>query len=71
MEEFAYKLVMFGFSALCEDLEEVKRRLSLYPPERYELENGEECFLIDLATRDSYPIVLEEGKFAIKEMEAS
>lgn len=44
MEEFAYKLVMFGFSALCEDLEEVKRRLSLYPAERYELENGDECF---------------------------
>lgn len=70
MEEFSYKLVMFGFSALCEDLEEVKRRLSLYPAERYELENGEECFLIDLVTRDSYPIVLEEGKFVIKGMEA-
>lgn len=44
MENFDYKLVMFGFSALCEDLEEVQRRLSLYPKERYELENGDECF---------------------------
>lgn len=70
MEEFTYKLVMFGFSALCEDLGEVRRRLSLYPAERYELENGEECFLIDLKTRDSYPIVLEEGKFVIQGMEA-
>ncbi len=70
MEEFAYKLVMFGFSALCEDLEEVKRRLSLYPAERYELENGEECFLIDLVTRDSYPIELEGGRFVIKGLES-
>lgn len=70
MEEFTYKLVMFGFSALCEDLEEVRRRLSLYPAERYELENGEECFLIDLKTRDSYPIVLEGGKFVIQGMGA-
>lgn len=70
MEEFAYKLVMFGFSALCEDLEEVKRRLSLYPAERYQLENGDECFLIDLSTRDSYPIVLQEGRFVIQGLES-
>ncbi|TLD85615.1 hypothetical protein [Helicobacter sp. MIT 05-5294] len=70
MEEFAYKLVMFGFSALCEDLEEVKRRLSLYPTERYQLENGDECFLIDLSTRDSYPIVLQEGRFVIQGLES-
>lgn len=70
MEEFAYKLVMFGFSALCEDLEEVKRRLSLYPAERYELENGDECFLIDLKTRNSYSIVLENERFVIKDLES-
>ncbi|WP_297812384.1 hypothetical protein [uncultured Helicobacter sp.] len=70
MEEFAYKLVMFGFSALCEDLEEVKRRLSLYPVERYTLENGDECFLIDLVTRDSYPIVLEGKRFVIQGLES-
>lgn len=66
MEEFAYKLVMFGFSALCEDLEEVKRRLSLYPVERYKLENGDECFLIDLVTRNSYPIILKDERFVIE-----
>lgn len=66
MEEFAYKLVMFGFSALCEDLDEVKRRLSLYPVERYQLENGDECFLVDLSTRDSYPIVLKGERFIIE-----
>lgn len=66
MEDFSYKLIMFGFSALCEDLEEVKRRLSLYPKERYELENSDECFLIDLNTREQFPIILENGRFVIK-----
>ncbi|WP_026943570.1 hypothetical protein [Helicobacter rodentium] len=70
MEEFSYKLVMFGFSALCEDLEEVKRRLSLYPKERYELENSDECFLIDLDTRNSYPIILEGERFVIQGLES-
>ena len=65
MEEFEYKLVMFGFSALCEDLEEVQRRLSLYPEERYELENGEECFLINLKTKEQFPIILENNRFII------
>ena len=63
MEEFEYKLVMFGFSALCEDLEEVQRRLSLYPKERYELENGEECLLINLKTKEQFPIILENNRF--------
>ncbi|PZT48956.1 hypothetical protein B6S12_01290 [Helicobacter valdiviensis] len=66
MEDFAYKLVMFGFSALCEDLEEVERRLLLYPKERYSLENGDECFLIDLNTKKLYPITLENNKFTIQ-----
>ena len=66
MEEFAYKLVMFGFSALCEDLDEVKRRLSIYPTERYTLENGDECFLVGLSTRTIYPIVLKDDRFVIE-----
>ncbi|MDA3969470.1 hypothetical protein [Helicobacter ibis] len=66
MEEFQYKLTMFGFSALCEDIEEVERRLSLYPDERYDLENGDECFLIDLQTREKYEIILNKGRFTIK-----
>ena len=52
MEDFDYKLVMFGFSALCEDLEEVQRRLSLYPKERYELENGDEGIMFNY--KDDY-----------------
>lgn len=70
MEEFSYKLVMFGFSVLCEDLEEVKRRLSLYPKERYELENSDECFLIDLKTHAMFPIFLKNDRFTIGEAEA-
>ncbi|EEO25615.1 hypothetical protein [Helicobacter winghamensis] len=68
MEEFSYKLVMFGFSALCEDLEEVKRRLSIYPIERYTLENGDECFLVDLKTREVYPILLKNNRFVIDKL---
>ena len=70
MEEFSYKLVMFGFSALCEDLEGVKRRLSLYPKERYELENSDECFLIDLKTHTMFPIFLKNDRFIIRDAEA-
>lgn len=66
MEDFKYKLTMFGFSALCEDIEEVKRRLALYPPERYELENGDECFLINLETKEKHEIILEKQRFHIK-----
>lgn len=65
MGEFAYKLVMFGFSALCEDLDEVKRRLSIYPIGRYTLENGDECFLVNLNTREIYPILLKNNRFII------
>ena len=56
---------MFGFSALCEDLEEVKRRLNIYPIERHELENGDECFLVNLITRKIYPITLKNNRFII------
>lgn len=66
MEDFTYKLVMFGFSALCEDLEEVKQRLRIYPTQRYILENGDECFLVNLKTHEIYPIVLENNRFIIK-----
>ena len=50
MEDFDYKLVMFGFSALCE-----------------ELENGDECFLVNLKTKEIFPITLENEKFVIKD----
>lgn len=65
MEDFTYKLIMFGYSALCEDLEEVNRRLSFYPPQRAELENGDECFLINLKTNEQIPIIIENGIFKV------
>ena len=65
MQDFAYKLIMFGYSALCEDLEEVYRRLSLYPTERAKLENGDECFLIDLQKGEQIPIILENNTFKL------
>ena len=66
MEDFDYKLVMFGFSALREDLEEVHRRFSLYPNDRSDLENGDECFLINLKTKEIFHINLENENFFIK-----
>lgn len=57
-----YKLTMFGFSAICEDLEEVNLRLRGIPKERANLESGD-CHLIDLENGKQYPIVLKDGKF--------
>lgn len=54
-----YKLVMFGFSALCVDLEEVSARLEGYPPERARCEGGDQCYLIDLHSGKSYEIALD------------
>ncbi|HIV48509.1 hypothetical protein [uncultured Helicobacter sp.] len=54
-----YKLVMFGFSALCMDLEEVSARLKGYPPERAQCEGGDQCYLIDLHSGKSYEIALD------------
>ncbi|WP_394997763.1 hypothetical protein [uncultured Helicobacter sp.] len=56
-----YKLVMFGFSALCVDLEEVLARLRGYPPERAQRENGDQCYLIDLHDGASYEIALDSN----------
>lgn len=54
-----YKLVMFGFSALCVYIEEVVARLKGYPPERAQREGGDQCYLIDLHDGASYEIALD------------
>ena len=67
MEDFDYKLVMFGFSALCEDLEEVQRRLSLYPKERYELEIGEDTAFAYYKEADKNILeLIESGKVSAR-----
>lgn len=57
-----YKLMMFGFSALCVDLQEVLERLKNYPPERIEREGSDQCYLIDLQNGTSYEIALDSHK---------
>lgn len=63
--ECPYKLVMFGFSALCESLEEVEERLKIYPTQRALSENGEECYLIDLNEGSQIPIVIQNNSFVL------
>lgn len=62
-----YKLVMFGFSAVCADIEEVRARLSVYPSERFAIEGGEQCYLIDLQSAECYLIGLDsQNRYIIK-----
>lgn len=51
-----YKLMMCGFSALCEDIEEVKERLKVIPVQRAELESSP-CSIIDLKTGEQWTII--------------
>lgn len=64
--DFQYKLMMFGFSALCEDLEEVNLRLRQIPIERALAETMEQCYLIDLKTGDRFDIEYNQKGFYIK-----
>lgn len=54
-----YKLMMCGFSALCEDMEEVKYRLSLIPVERAQLESYP-CYVFDLDSGKKWDIIVNE-----------
>lgn len=47
--------MMCGFSALCEDMEEVLYRLKLIPTQRAELESSA-CYLIDLDSGEKWDI---------------
>lgn len=64
-----YKLFMFGFPAMCIDLDEVKDRLKIYPSERVNYEGLDQCYLIDLQTGEQYKIGLKENHFVILGLE--
>ncbi|WP_300717254.1 hypothetical protein [uncultured Helicobacter sp.] len=51
-----YKLMMCGFSALCEDMQEVCERLKVIPVQRAELESSP-CYVFDLETGATYHIL--------------
>lgn len=60
-----YRLIMFGFSAMCEDIDEVKLRLRGYPPSRVGYEGIDQCYLIDLEQNKQYAIRLHDNRFEI------
>lgn len=67
--EFEYKLVMFGFPALCEDLSEVQSRIRQIPIERAQVETLEQCYLIELKTGKNFAIKCDEKGYFIEECE--
>lgn len=62
--------MMCGFSAMCEDMQEVKDRLKVIPVERSKLESSE-CYVFDLHTAERYTIFPSEKGWIIKDMESS
>lgn len=66
----SYKLVMFGFPALCEDIDEVYARMRQIPVERAKAETLEQCYLIDLQSGDRYEISCNERGFFINGFES-
>lgn len=67
--DFHYKLVMFGFPALCEDIEEVNLRMKQIPLERAKVETLEQCYLIELKTAKCYKILCDEKGYFIDKSE--
>lgn len=63
--DFQYKLMMFGFSALCEDMEEVLLRIRQIPIERVKTETLEQCYLIDLKSGEKFDVLYNEKGFYI------
>ena len=66
----SYKLVMFGFPALCEDIDEGASKDAPDPPERAKVETLEQCYVIDLHTGVRYEIACDEKGFYICDFSA-
>ncbi|RAX57890.1 hypothetical protein CCZ01_04480 [Helicobacter monodelphidis] len=60
-----YRLIMFGFSAMCEDLGEVSLRLRGIPMQRADLEGIDQCYLVDLQKKRQYKIALIKGEYQV------
>lgn len=61
-----YKLMMCGFSAMCEDIQEVRDRLKVIPVQRAKLESSA-CYVFDLQTAQTYPILPQENGWVIQD----
>ncbi len=57
--------MMCGFSAMCEDMQEVRDRLKVIPIERAKLESYG-CYVFDLHTAETYPIVPSQRGWIIQ-----
>lgn len=63
-----YKLMMCGFSAVCEDMQEVRERLALIPTKRAELESSA-CYVFDTHSGARYEIYPSERGWIIQGLE--
>lgn len=64
-----YKLMMCGFSAMCEDMQEVRDRLKVIPVERAQLESSP-CYVIDLVSGEQYNIFPTPKGWVIEEKDS-
>ncbi len=60
-----YKLMMCGFSAMCEDMQEVRDRLKAIPTQRATLESSP-CYVFDLDTAKTYNIFPKDDVWVIE-----
>ena len=61
-----YKLMMCGFSAMCENMQEVRDRLKVVPVQRAELESSS-CYVFDLHTAQTYYIIPQAQGWVIQD----
>lgn len=64
-----YKLMMCGFSAVCEDMDEVLDRLKVIPVERAKLESYE-CYVFDKQTGAKYAIIPTDRGWVVEDMDS-
>ena len=58
--------MMCGFSAMCEDMQEVRDRLKVIPPQRAQLESSP-CYVFDMQTAQTYNIIPHENGWSIED----
>lgn len=63
---FKFKLMLFGFTDMCQSFQEVKDHLKNIPAQRANYEGIDQCYMIDLSDGVKYQIILENGHFIVK-----
>lgn len=62
-----FKLYMFGFGIVLENINEVKKRLAQIPISRA-VEGLEQCYLINLKTAQKYAIIIKNNSWEIQNL---